>query len=102
MPDPVEYLAKGFDPKSLTIKELRSIFIQNDIVFSCSDKKRALIEIFDKNVSSLRARQNNLRNIQRSTQGIVNAGETDRHYTVPKNKRALQAVLSNSFGYGGR
>lgn len=42
----VEYLSPSFDPASLTIPKLRSIFVEHNIPFPASAKKPQLIDIF--------------------------------------------------------
>ncbi|OUM52967.1 hypothetical protein BVG19_g2205 [[Candida] boidinii] len=49
--DNKEYLEPGFDPKSLTVANLRSILLEHDIIYPSSAKKSDLVELFKDQVT---------------------------------------------------
>ncbi|GME88819.1 unnamed protein product [[Candida] boidinii] len=49
--DNKEYLEPGFDPKSLTVANLRSVLLDHDINYPSSAKKSELVELFKEHVT---------------------------------------------------
>lgn len=48
--EPQEYLAEGFDPKKLTIPNLRSVLVEHGIYFPSNASKLQLVEIFNESI----------------------------------------------------
>jgi hypothetical protein len=78
----LEYLAPGFDPASLTVPRLRSIFVTHDITYPAAAKKAQLVQIFEdevkpraKKIVSTRARA------RRTSKGITDAESQDSTVT---------------------
>ncbi|KAF9879748.1 hypothetical protein CkaCkLH20_02559 [Colletotrichum karsti] len=96
--DEYEYLQPGFDPKSLTVPRLRSIFVAHDIQYPATAKKPQLIELFNdellpqaKKILAKQARA------KRSSKGIVdmpsyNESESfDDHDLAPPPPRTTRS-----------
>ncbi|KAK1656670.1 hypothetical protein BDP55DRAFT_562243 [Colletotrichum godetiae] len=70
--DNVDYLQPGFDANSITVKELKKIFVTHGIKFDHSSKKENLVALFQRKIeprasATLKKRAN----IKRSAAGIV-------------------------------
>jgi hypothetical protein len=78
----LEYLEPGFEPASLTVPRLRSIFVTHDISYPANAKKAQLLQIFEDEVKpkarkilSARARA------RRTSRGITDAESQDSTVT---------------------
>ncbi|EHL03653.1 putative Inner nuclear membrane protein HEH2 [Glarea lozoyensis 74030] len=78
----LEYLEPGFEPASLTVPRLRSIFVTHDITYPANAKKAQLLQIFEdevkpkaKKILSVRARA------RRTSRGITDAESQDSTVT---------------------
>jgi hypothetical protein len=78
----LEYLEPGFEPTSLTVPRLRSIFVTHDISYPANAKKSQLVQIFEdevkpraKKILSTRARA------RRTSRGITDAESQDSTVT---------------------
>ena len=69
--DELDYLFPGFDPTSLTVPKLRSIFVSHDIPYSASAKKSQLVDIFNQKLAPRAKRILSAREkIRRTSTGI--------------------------------
>ncbi|KAK2036072.1 hypothetical protein LZ31DRAFT_484801 [Colletotrichum somersetense] len=48
--DSVEYLKPGFDPKNLTVPQLRCIFVRHEIKYASNSNRNELIDLFKKEI----------------------------------------------------
>ncbi|KAK0371624.1 hypothetical protein CLIM01_11026 [Colletotrichum limetticola] len=70
--DNVDYLQPGFDANSITVKELKKIFVTHAINFTHSSKKKALVALFQREIEPRAGATLEVRaNIKRSAAGIV-------------------------------
>ena len=49
--DELEYLSPGFDPATLTVARLRSIFVEHDVHYPSSAKKSDLVDLFNQKLA---------------------------------------------------
>ncbi|KIS71773.1 uncharacterized protein UMAG_00208 [Mycosarcoma maydis] len=83
-----EYMREGFDPKSLTMPQLRSILVEHEVPFSSAARKADLVDHFNQNVlpktASLRKKN---ASIVASSSGIIDMrDQTTTHQTPAKRK----------------
>ena len=92
--DDMDYLSPSFDPTSLTIPKLRSIFVEHDISFPASAKKPQLIDIFTRELvprsrkilaarERVRRTSKGITDMPSSQEGTVNGEQDDDTSSMP-------------------
>ncbi|SZF03083.1 unnamed protein product [Blumeria hordei] len=101
--DSLDFLQDNFDPASLTVPRLRSIFVTYNISYPSTAKKAQLIEIFTNQVLPMRNKILRERDrARRSSKGITNAGLTevlgDEDKTILSSRTPRKSILTTKLG----
>lgn len=90
----MEYLSPSFEPMSLTVPRLRSIFVEHNISFPASAKKSQLVDIFTRELvprartilaarERVRRTSRGITDMPSSQEGTANGAENDDDSSMP-------------------